>query len=110
MRTITTSINTQVKDEITVVEMVLKHSSEIGNCDVGKMVMILTKDGNQWMGKCKELSLNGKDVYIEPIFENLEDEEYPFSGTCFSIDSFSHYFEEYHQYVVDANVTTKTKD
>jgi len=69
----------------TTIEMALKDRDELEDCEQGKIIIILTHDGQEWTGRLHEFELF-EGVTIKPIDGG--------GGMHFEYDWFSEYLEE----------------
>lgn len=74
----------EINGEEKTIEMLLKESDEIQDCEKGKIVVLLTHDGNQWVGHFQ--SCDGENVSIKPIGSLL--------SLSFELEWFNEYLEE----------------
>lgn len=74
----------EINGEEKTIEMLLKESDEIEDCEKGKMVVLLTHDGNQWTGYFQ--SSDGENVSIKPFGSRV--------SLSFELEWFNEYLEE----------------
>lgn len=77
-------VTLKINGEEKTIEMLLKESDEIEDCEKGRIVILLTHDGNQWTGRFKYS--DGENVTIEPLDGGR--------ALAFEADWFNEYLEE----------------